>query len=234
MTKTLFFSALLLNISFANAQLSVSPNPFSINSGILTITFGASGDYAIFDPQSDPNLYLYSGLETDGDAETWDYHDDWNTISSLTPLTWNPAENAYTATFDITNRNYVQETTGTSMQIPFGTTVNNWYFIIRNSAGNSQSGRLEGTTYGMTAGTLSNEKFENSKNYFFINKEILSTNIFGKSTIEIYSITGQKLQTFIIDNNNSNFEHKLNISENGILIAVLKNESVTKSIKFVN
>lgn len=235
MTKTLFFSALLLNTVLANAQLSVSPNPFSVNSGIVTITYGASGDYAIYDPQSEPNLYLYSGLETDGTAATWDYHDDWNTLSTLTPLTWNPTANAYTATFDIANRTYVQEGTGTSMQIPTGTTVNNWFFIIRNAAGNSQSATLEGTAYGMMPTTfLSNDKFENSKNYFFVNKGTLSTNIAGKSTVEIYSITGQKIQTIAFDNNNNNFEQKLNLSGNGIFIAVLKNENTTKSIKFLN
>ena len=235
MTKTLFFSALLLNAAFAKAQLSISPSPFNVNSGIVTITYGATGDYAIFDPQTDPNLYIYSGLETDGVASTWDYHDDWNTLSTLTPLTWNPTANAYTATFDIANRNYVQEATGTSMPIPSGTPVNNWFFIIRNTAGTSQSAALEGTNYGMTASTfLSNEKFENSKNYFFVNKGTLSTNISGKSTVEIYSITGQKVQTIAFDNNKNNFEQKLNLAGNGIFIAVLKNENTTKSIKFLH
>jgi len=234
MTKTLFFSALLLNAAFAKAQLSVSPNPFNVNSGIVTITYGASGDYAIFDPQLDPNLYLYSGLETDGTVATWDYHDDWTNLSTLTPLTWNPIANAYVATFDITNRSYVQEASGTSMQIPSGTTVNNWFFIIRNTAGNSQSATLEGTTYGMTVATLSNEKFENSKNYFFVNKGTLSTNIAGKSTVEIYSITGQKVQTIAFDNNKNTFEEKLNLAGSGIFIAVLKNENTTKSVKFLN
>ncbi len=234
MTKTLFFSALLLNVAFAKAQLSVSPNPFNVNSGIVTITYGASGDYAIFDPQFDPNLYLYSGLETDGVASTWDYHDDWTNLSTLTPLTWNPIANAYTATFDITNRSYLQEASGTSMQIPSGTTVNNWFFIIRNTAGNSQSATLEGTTYGMTVATLSNEQFENSKNYFFVNKGTLSTNISGKSTVEIYSITGQKVQTIAFDNNKNSFEQKLNLAGSGIFIAVLKNENTTKSVKFLN
>ena len=100
MKKRLLLLA-LFGFTLANAQLIVTPNPFDVNSGMVTVTYGGSGDYSLFDPLSDPNLYIYNGLETDGNTTTWEYYDDWQNLNSLTPLTWNASANAYVATLNI-------------------------------------------------------------------------------------------------------------------------------------
>ena len=133
MMKKLLLVA-FFGLNLANAQIIVTPNPFGLTSGTITLTYGSAGDYSLFDPMSEPNLYLYTGLETDGVASTWDFHDTWTDTSTMVPLTWNATANAYVATFDIGARTYFSEATMSNTTIPGGTMVNNWYFLLSSSA----------------------------------------------------------------------------------------------------
>jgi len=230
MKKTLLLLT-FLGSTMADAQLIVTPNPFSVNSGIVTVTYGSSGNYSLYDPQSNPNLYLYTGLETDGNAATWDYRDTWSDLSSQTPLTWNATANAYVASLNIGGRGYTQEATNTFMTLPVGTNVNNWYFIIRNAAGTSQSGDLQGTNYGFTP-SLSTSSFEGNAIKFNVVNNAIVTDAQGKITIEIYSLLGQKVWHLDTENYNSLLEIPLQLNQKGIYIATLKNNDTTKSVKF--
>lgn len=222
----LFFSGSIVNV---HAQLIVSPNPFGLTSGTITLTYGSAGDYSLFDPQSDPNLYLYTGLETDGVASTWDYHDTWSDINSLIPLTWNATANAYVANFDIATRTYFSEFTQSNGSIPNGTTVNNWYFIIRNAAGTSQSGDFQGTNFGFTPATASAISFEKGQEIKFFDGKVIST-ISGNTTIEIFNLLGQKVKTLSINENESS---SLNLTDKGLYVAIIKNNAKQKNIKFL-
>lgn len=230
MKKTLL---LLVFLGFyqANAQLTVSPNPFNINSGTITVTYGANGDYSLFNPNSNPNLYLYTGLETDGVVTTWDYHDTWGNLGSLVPLTWNSTANAYVATFNIGARSYTQDSSGILMSLPSGLNVNNWYFIIRNADGSAQSGDLKGTDYGFTA-SLGKATFNASEIRLTASDNSIFTNAQGKIELEIYTLLGQKVANFSTDNNNSIIDFPLNLNSKGIYIAKLTNNNQTKTLKF--
>ena len=76
--KLLCLTLFIFGIS--QAQIELVPNPCDINTGTITLKYGELGDYSIFDPLSDPNLYLYTGLQTDTDPMTWDYHDDFTNV----------------------------------------------------------------------------------------------------------------------------------------------------------
>lgn len=227
MKKLLFL--LFFSGSITNAQLIISPNPFGLTSGTITLTYGSTGDYSLFDPQGDPNLYLYTGLETDGVASTWDYHDTWTDINSLIPLTWNATANAYVANFDIATRTYFSEFTQSNGSIPAGTTVNNWYFIIRNAGGTSQSADFQGTNFGFTPATASTASFENGQEIKFFDEKAVST-ISGNTSIEIYNLMGQKVKELSINENESS---PLNLMDKGLYVAIIKNNSIQKNIKFI-
>ena len=79
--KLLCITLFIFGIS--QAQIELVPNPCDINTGTITLKYGESGDYSIFDPMSDPNLYLYTGLQTDADPMTWDYHDDFTNVATM-------------------------------------------------------------------------------------------------------------------------------------------------------
>ncbi len=228
MKKTILLLFLMV-ISNVNAQVVITPNPFGINSGTITFTYGFAGDYTIFDPQSDPNLYLYTGLETDGVASTWDYHDNWTDVNTMIPLTWNATANAYVATFDIATRSYINESTQVTGQIPAGTTVNNWFFIIRNAAGTSQSSDIQGTTFNFTAGTyLNNAVFENNAQIKIFNNFIYSE-LKSESKVDFYALTGQKLASLTLE---SNQMMEIPIQQKGLYLAIIESENSSKIIKF--
>ena len=230
MKKTLLYLSFLV-FNLTNAQFIVSPNPFNVNSGTITVTYGSSGDYSLYDPQSNPNLYLYTGLETDGVASTWDYRDTWTDLNSLVPLTWNAIANAYVATFNIGTRNFTQVSSNSVMPVPAGTSVNNWYFIIRNGAGSSQSADLIGTNYGFTT-ALSNANFASNSIRLSVIDNKITTDAQGKIDIEIYTILGQKVTSYNIENYENLLQIQLNLNQKGIYIATIKNNNQTKSIKF--
>ncbi len=232
MKTKLLFAALFLGNFVGNAQIVISPNPFNINTGNITVTYGSAGDYTLFDPLSDPNLYLYSGLETDADIATWDYHDDWTNLATLTPLTWDETANAYVANLNIANRNYMEEGTTNFAPIPAGTNVNDYYFVIRNAAGDRQSGDLKGTDFGMTPAVfLSTKNFDN-KNTFHITNGEITTNLIGKSKIEIFALNGSKIKTLEINNQSENVQQKIELQP-GVFIATITNNGTQKTIKFI-
>ncbi len=217
-------------VNLTNAQIIVTPNPFGLTSGTVTLTYGSTGDYSLFDPMSDPNLYLYTGLETDGVASTWDYHDTWTDTNTMVPLTWNPSISAYEATFNIGTRTYFSEATMANTLIPAGTMVNDWYFLIRNADGSRQSTDIQGTAYGFTPATASITLFENGQEIKFYDGKISST-IIGNSSVEIYNLMGQKIKTISIHENETT---TLNLNNKGVFVAIISNQSKQKKVKFSN
>lgn len=223
---------LLLLVSYTiNAQLIVSPNPFGINSGTITVTYGSAGNYSLFNPLSDPNLLLYTGLETDGVVSTWDYHDNFANVVTMTPLTYNSTLGYYVATLNIGTRSYLQEPTLNTTTIPSGLTVNNWYFLIRNIVGDRQSADLQGTNYGFVSSLLSVKENKTLQNNVFISNNLLLSKLSGETKVEIYNLLGQKISDFII---NENQTKNLNLNLNQVFIAVISNKDILQRIKFMN
>jgi hypothetical protein len=211
------------------AQFTVSPNPFNANSGVLTFTYGASGNFSLFNPNGATTIYLYTGLETDGVTGTWEYHDTWADINTQIPLTLN-SSGYYEGSADIGNRNYFSELTQSVGAAPDGTTVNNWYFLLRNAAGNSQSSDLLGTNYGFVPGALSAVNFENNAQIRFFDGKVFST-LTDNAKITIYNALGQNIKTITIL---PNVETVLDIPKNQMYVATINNSTTTKSIKFYN
>lgn len=228
MKKTLLIS-LILFFQFVQSQLIVTPNPFGMNSGTLTVTYGSTGDYSLFNPLGDPNLYLYTGLETDGISSTWDYHDIWTDPGTLVPLTWNSSVGAYVATLNLATRNYFSEFTQTSGLIPQSTYVNNWYFIIRNFNGSRQSANLIGTNYGFTPGTLSSVDFQQEVKVSVVKGNVLNLSA-NDIHLDIYSITGQKIKSVLVLSGN---ELNLQLSDRGIYFARVTSNEKENWIKFI-
>lgn len=229
---TIFLFVLAFNFGFA--QLEIMPNPSNINSGELTIKYGENSDYSIFDPLSDPNLYLYTGIESDGNAATWDYHDDWTDISTQIPLTYNATLGYYVATVDPATHPYIEEITQNVVNLPNGLQVNDWYFIIRNADGSRQSGDLKGSDYGFTAGQLlSVESFKTTVDTV---KAVNGSLVFSNAdiyTIEVYDVLGKQVfNTRYSASINSVLD--LQLKTNGVFIVRISANSATKVLKMIN
>lgn len=220
----------MLSFVWVNSQVIITPNPFNVNSGTITFTYGANADYSLFDPVSNPNLYLYTGLNTDDVLDTWEFHDDWNTVSSLIPLTWNSTANAYVATFNLATRNYTQESTQTVTTLPTGTNVNGWYFIIRNEMGNMQSSNLVGANYGFTSSAvLSNLSFE-LKNDLYVYNQLLISQLSEDVNVELFNALGQLIQNKTLMSK-SNWD--LSSFEKGLYFVTVSFKNVHYKLKLI-
>tara|TARA_R110002049_G_scaffold297342_2_gene486228 strand:- start:1689 stop:2387 length:699 start_codon:yes stop_codon:yes gene_type:complete len=228
-TRLLYFILFIAGI--CNAQIELTPNPSDINSGTLTLTYGASGDYSIFDPISDPNLFLYTGLQTDADPLTWDYHDDFANSNTLIPLTYDNNLGYYIATFNPATRDYLEEPSLNTVNIPTGTTVNDWYFLITVADLSRQSADLKGSDYGFSMGTLSVDSFNKIKDVYVSNGEI-TFNSPGKYSVDVYDILGKQVASKQFSVSNA-LTHNFQLQNKGVYLVKISDGLNTRTVKML-
>lgn len=229
--KTKLLCIALLLVGFCNAQITLTPNPSDINSGTLTLTYGSSGDYSIFDPMSDPNLFLYTGLQTDADPMTWDYHDDFTNSSTLIPLTYDANLGYYVATFNPATRSYLEEPSLNTVNIPSGTEVFDWYFLITIADQSRQSADLKGSDYGFGLATLSTDSFNKTKNINVGNGEI-SFQSQGNYNVAVYDILGKQIVTAQLKVSNT-LTHNFQLQNKGVYLVKISDGLNTRTVKML-
>ena len=221
----------LLMFGISQAQIELVPDPCDINSGILTFKYGELGDYSVFDPLSDPNLYLYTGLQTDADPLTWDYHDDFTNVSTLIPLTYDSSLGYYVATFNPATRNYIEEPMLNTTIIPSSTEVFDWYFLITNSDQSRQSADLKGSDYGFGSAVLSVEAFDMT-NDISIGNGTLTFNNAAQYDIAVYDVLGKKVVTKTL-NITSKTTHNLQLRNTGVYLVKINSGSYSRTVKML-
>ncbi|WP_138434861.1 T9SS type A sorting domain-containing protein [Winogradskyella algicola] len=228
-TKLLFLMLLVFGIS--QAQIELVPNPCDINSGTITFKYGELGDYSVFDPLSDPNLYLYTGLQTDADPLTWDYHDDFSDVSTLIPLTYDAVLGYYVATFNPATRTYLEEPMLNTTTIPSGTEVFDWYFLITNSDQSRQSGDLKGSDYGFGSAVLSVYTF-NKTNEVSVGNGTITFNSAAQYEIAVYDVLGKKVVDKTL-NITSQTTHNLQLRNTGVYLVKISSGSYSRTVKML-
>lgn len=221
----------LLTFGISQAQIELVPDPCDINSGTLTFKYGELGDYSVFDPLSDPNLYLYTGLQTDADPLTWDYHDDFTNVSTLIPLTYDSSLGYYVATFNPATRNYIEEPMLNTTTIPSSTEVFDWYFLITNSDQSRQSADLKGSDYGFGSAVLSVEAFDIT-NDISIGNGTLTFNNAAQYDIAVYDVLGKKVVTKTL-NITSKTTHDLQLRNTGVYLVKINSSSYSRTVKML-
>lgn len=227
--KLLYLVLLICGIS--EAQIELVPNPCDINSGTLTFKYGELGDYSIFDPLSDPNLYLYTGLQTDADPLTWDYHDDFTNVATLIPLTFDSNLGYYIATFNPATRTYLEEPNLNTTTIPDGIFVNDWYFLITNSDQSRQSADLKGSDYGFGASTLSLSQ-RNISEDIIIGSGTITLKSPAQYNITVYDVLGKKIKQITL-NVNTQLTHDFQLQNTGIYLVKIKSGNAIQILKML-
>lgn len=215
----------------SQAQIELVPNPCDINSGTLTFKYGESGDYSVFDPLSDPNLYLYTGLQTDADPLTWDYHDDFTDTATMIPLTYDSMLGYYVATFNPATRSYLEEPMLNTTTIPSGTEVFDWYFLITNSDQSRQSADLKGSDYGFGSAILSVETFDATK-AISVGNGTITFNHPAQYNITIYDVLGKKVIEKTL-NISSQTTHEFQLRNSGIYLVKINSGNYSRTVKML-
>ncbi|WP_456440486.1 T9SS type A sorting domain-containing protein [Psychroserpens sp.] len=235
MKRTLLFLAICLCFGFSHSQVELMPNPSNINSGTFTFKYGEFGDYSIFDPLSNPNLYVYTGLQTDANPLTWDFNDGEFLISNLgqmVPLTFDNGLGYYVATFNPKTRLFFEEATQTLTNVPEGIEVFDLYFLITTDDLARQSADLSGSDYGFNAATvLSVDNFSINDDVLVLNGSIKFLKS-GQFKIEVFDVLGKKISSESLSVNNK-FTHKLKLHAAGIYIVKIISGNTTKVIKML-
>lgn len=231
--KKILLIILFLSTIYSGAQIVVTPNPVDINSGSITITYGSNNDYSLFDPMSNPNLLLYTGLDTDADPTTWDYHDDFSDTATFIPFNFDTTVNAYVAQIDVAGRMYQEEPSLNMVSLPQGLNVNDWYFIIIATDLSRQSADLKGSDYGWQPATLSNNIFEKEEFKITAVNEALVFDTADYYSVKTYNLQGQLVQ----DINRRYVENQIDMSllpENQLYISKVTSAIGTVTIKHIH
>ncbi len=222
---------MLLMFGICQAQIELVPSPSDINSGTITLKYGELGDYSIFDPMNDPNLYLYTGLQTDSDPVTWDYHDDFTDVSTMIPLTFDSNLGYYVATFNPATRSYLEEPMLNTTTIPSGTEVFDWYFLITTADQSRQSADLQGSSFGFGSAVLSLETFDLTRDVNIGNGTITFKNP-AKYDIAVYDVLGKKVfdQSLLI---RSQITHDFKLQNTGIFLVKISSGNYSRTVKML-
>jgi len=182
MKKAIFIILLALTCNI-QAQLQFNAQ----SNGIVDVQYG--NNYALFDPQGATEVYMYIWIDanqtTPNIANT--YNDDWNNASGLVVLTYSATEDKFIGQIDFNTHNFDGEGV-----LPQDTQINEFNFILRNQAGDSQTGNLLASAYGYTATTTAGVyDYPAAENSFFSNGLLHLNACDDMYKINIFNLSGQ-------------------------------------------
>ncbi len=189
MKTTGLLTMMLLFVQFTFGQLTLTNQ----TDGIVSVEYGASGDYSLYDPQGDTEIYLYLWINADQTNPQLSglYNDDWGDTSSLIVITYDTNTQKYTGTIDFNTHDFSGEGI-----IPTGTQINNFNLILRNLAGDRQSADLVASDYGFqpttTAGLTelnADEVMYFSNGQLYIYPEFTKQNV----DIQVFDMSGKTI-----------------------------------------
>lgn len=220
MRKFYFLTLALLASVTLSAQLT-----YTVSNGVYNLTYGKTGDWSFYDPQSNPTFYVHVwSSKTDGDNNQGDYNDDWN--NSNVTMTWDSTENAYLGTINLNSKLF----TGSNSTMPSGTVVQRIGVVFKNqqqgAAWQSTDRDLEGPT---TLTTLAvSETNANTKSQVAAGK--LFTSAKGNLDLTVYDFGGKVIKTLKINANGNPIE--LNLSQKGLYLVKISGNNVSEVVKF--
>lgn len=222
MRKFYFLGLALLASATAFGQLT-----YTVNNGEYKLTYGKTGDYSFYDPQSQPTFYVHVwSSQTDGDNNKGNFDDSWN--NSNTTMTWSAADNAYIGTINLNTKLF----TNSNNTMPAGTVVQRIGVVFKNKSNGSdfQSGDrdLEGpTTLAALAVSEANGK---GKSQVAAGK--LFTSAKGNVDLTVYDFGGKVIKTMKVNANGNPID--LNVSQKGLFLVQISGNNVSEVVKFAN
>ena len=198
---------------------------YTVSNGVYNLTYGKSGDWSFYDPQSQPTFYVHVwSAQSDGDNNQGNFDDAWT--NSNTTMTWSAADNAYIGTINLNTKLF----TNSNNTMPTGTVVQRIGVVFKNKSNGAdfQSGDrdLEGpTTLTTLAVSESNGK---AKSQVAAGK--LFTSAKGNLDITVYDFAGKVIKTLKTNANGNPID--LNLSQKGLYLVKISGNNVSEVVKF--
>lgn len=212
--------------AFASVALSAQLT-YTVSNGVYNLTYGKSGDWSFYDPQSQPTFYVHVwSAQSDGDNNQGNFDDAWT--NSNTTMTWSAADNAYSGTINLNTKLF----TNSNNTMPTGTVVQRIGVVFKNKSNGAdfQSGDrdLEGPT---TLTTLAVYEV-GSKTKSKVAAGKLFTSAKGNLDITVYDFAGKVLKTLKVNANGNPID--LNLSQKGMFLATISGNHISEVVKFAN
>ncbi|RRQ46635.1 T9SS type A sorting domain-containing protein [Chryseobacterium sp. SC28] len=222
MRKFYFLGLALLASVSAFGQLT-----YTVNNGVFKLTYGKTGDWSFYNPQSAPTFYVHVwSSQTDGDNNSGNYDDNWG--NSNTTMNWDATENAYVGTIDLNTKLF----TNSNNIMPQGTIVQRIGIVFKNqqNGATAQSGDqdLEGPTTLSTLGVSD----VNAKTKSQVAAGKLFTSVKGSIDLTVYDFGGKVIKTIKVNANGTPID--LNMSQKGLFLLQISGNNVSEVVKFTN
>jgi len=187
MKKRLFILVLGLFALNIQAQLVLT----TIGDGVVSVEYQV--DIPFYDPLGEDHIYLYMWVNLDQtDPELpFSYTDEWTEPASFVQINWSVDDSKFIGEIDFNTHNFLGEGS-----INGGILINEFNLILRNEAGDHQSGDLLASDYGFTATqTLSQVDYQAEKASYYNNGTLFLNNLKTNEVIEVSIIdaTGRKV-----------------------------------------
>lgn len=198
---------------------------YTVSNGVYNLTYGKSGDWSFYNPQSQPTFYVHVwSAQSDGDNNQGNFDDAWT--NSNTTMTWSAADNAYIGTINLNTKLF----TNSNNTMPTGTVVQRIGIVFKNKSNGAdfQSGDrdLEGpTTLTTLAVSESNGK---AKSQVAAGK--LFTSAKGNLDLTVYDFAGKVIKTLKTNANGNPID--LNLSQKGLYLVKISGNNVSEVVKF--
>ncbi|WP_312767107.1 T9SS type A sorting domain-containing protein [Epilithonimonas sp.] len=198
---------------------------YTVSNGVYNLTYGKSGDWSFYDPQSQPTFYIHVwSAQSDGDNNQGNFDDAWS--NSNTTMTWSDTEGAYVGTINLNSKLF----TNSNNTMPAGTVVQRIGVVFKNKQNGAdfQSGDrdLEGPT---TLTTLAVSE-AGSKTRSQVAAGKLFTSVKGNLDITVYDFGGKVIKTLKVTANGNPID--LNLSQKGIYLMTISGQNISESVKF--
>ena len=198
---------------------------YTVSNGVYNLTYGKSGDWSFYNPQSQPTFYVHVwSNQSDGDNNQGNFDDAWT--NSNTTMTWSATEGAYVGTINLNTKLF----TNSNNTMPQGTVVQRIGVVFKNKSNGAdfQSGDrdLEGpTTLTTLAVSESNGK---AKSQVAAGK--LFTSAKGNLDLTVYDFGGKVIKTLKTNANGNPID--LNLSQKGLYLVKISGNNVSEVVKF--
>lgn len=198
---------------------------YTVSNGVYNLTYGKSGDWSFYDPQSQPTFYIHVwSAQSDGDNNQGNFDDAWS--NSNTTMTWSDTEGAYVGTINLNSKLF----TNSNNTMPAGTVVQRIGVVFKNKQNGAdfQSGDrdLEGPTT-LTTLALSEAR---SKTRSQVAAGKLFTSAKGNLDLTVYDFGGKVIKTLKINANGNPID--LNLSQKGMYLLTISGTNISESVKF--
>lgn len=212
----------LIMVTTASAQLQTEVT----GNGVFKITYGAAGDYSIYDAGFEvPTFYVHCWVTAADNTTGNGFEDAWT--NSTVTMNWDSSAMAYIGTIDLNSKLFTQS----NATIPTGTTVNKIGMVFKDlqNGATKQSGDLVAvgpTTLGTLGVSNTNAKLKSA-----VVKGNLYTALKGNLNLSVYEMSGKLVRNFTAQSNGNAID--LNVSKNGMYLVKITNGKENEVVKFV-